>query len=117
MKIKFTLKKLGDTDYYLLSDEKIFGEGFRFDLQRNSVGFIDDDNYYNNYPNDFKKIIASTNHLQNTSMIDFLNLFDVFDNKPLEAKKCSWTVIAETDVNNKIKITDGYVKILSIEND
>lgn len=45
--------------FYILSDEEIKEVGYRMDIRRVSVGVIDDDNYYNRYPNDFKKIIAS----------------------------------------------------------
>lgn len=45
--------------FYIISDEEISGIGYRMDMKRMSVGVIDDDNYYNRYPDDFKKIIAS----------------------------------------------------------
>lgn len=46
---------------YILSDEEIKGEGWRIDMDRLSVGFIDSDTYYNDPKNGkFKKIISST---------------------------------------------------------
>jgi hypothetical protein len=52
--------KIINTGQYLLivDDSEIKGKGFRLDLKRNSVGFIDDDVYYNERKNEFKKIIA-----------------------------------------------------------
>ncbi len=48
---------------YILSNDEINGKGFRIDLHRQTVGFIDSDTYYNlpENKNKFKKIIASTN--------------------------------------------------------
>lgn len=49
---------------YLLSDEKIEGRGYRMDMNRMTVGVIDDDIYYNHSKNgNFKKIVATTDEL------------------------------------------------------
>jgi hypothetical protein len=53
-------QKIINTENYLLivDDSEIKGKGFRLDLKRNSVGFIDDDIYYNERKDEFKKIIS-----------------------------------------------------------
>jgi hypothetical protein len=46
--------------YWLLTDStaEIKGSGYRIDLTRNSLGVIDDDNYYNLRRNEFEKVIG-----------------------------------------------------------
>jgi hypothetical protein len=48
-------------DIHITCDEPVEGKGYRIDLERMSVGFIDSDTYYKERPDQFKKIIFSTN--------------------------------------------------------
>lgn len=67
--------KIINTGYYLLivDDSEIKGKGFRLDLKRNSVGFIDDDIYYNERKYEFKKIIAHL-PLNNSPILEGVDL-------------------------------------------
>jgi len=67
--------KIIHTENYLLivDESEIKGKGFRLDLKRNSVGFIDDDIYYNERKDEFKKIISHL-PLNNSPILEGLDL-------------------------------------------
>lgn len=128
--MKFLLKKVED-HYYLLSNEKICGKGYRMDMIRNSIGVIDDQEYYNQHPNDFKLIIASTNNLQRVALIDIINLsksFKLDQEREISTQRTEWVTYVEmvnspTHIDrygdlryNKYepKVTDGFINILRI---
>ena len=56
-------------DLHFVSDRPVEGIGYRVDLQRKSVGVIDDDKYYNDYPDKFKIIEATINPQLNLPLI------------------------------------------------
>ncbi len=128
--MKFVLKKVED-HYYLLSNEKICGKGYRMDMVRNSVGVIDDQEYYNQHPDEYKLIIASTNNLQRVALIDIINLsksFKLDQEDEISKERTEWVAYVEmvnspTHIDrygdlryNKYepKVTDGFINILRI---
>lgn len=128
--MKFLLKKVED-HYYLLSNDKICGKGYRMDMVRNSVGVIDDQEYYNRYPNDFKLILASTNNLERLALIDIINLsksFKLDQEGEISMEMTEWIAYVEminspTHIDRygdlrygkyEPKVIDGFINILRL---
>lgn len=128
--MKFLLKKVED-HYYLLSNEKICSKGYRMDMVRNSVGVIDDQEYYNQHPDEYKLIIASTNNLERVALIDIINLsksFKLDQEGEISKERTEWVAYVEmvnspTHIDrygdlryNKYepKVTDGFINILRV---
>jgi len=74
--------KIIKTENYLLivDDSEMNGKGFRIDLKRNSVGIIDDDSYYNERKDEFKKIIAHL-PLNNSPILEGVDLLPPFEDE------------------------------------
>ena len=102
-----------DNDFYIISDEEIKGVGYRMDMKRMTVGVIDDDNYYNRYPDDFKKIIASTEILK----LPLINEVDIeriigekinIDRLADESME-EWERMSEAKLTNKEEYAFGFL--------
>jgi hypothetical protein len=98
------LIKLSEGHYIVVDGSEIKGKGFRIDLQRMSIGVIDDDNYYNQYPEQFKRITHSTKPIENEYKQDEngkMHLFKEFDNiKPLDLSYIK-ELVGEVDIEKK----------------
>lgn len=101
------------------------------DMVRNSVGVIDDQEYYNQHPDEYKLIIASTNNLERVALIDIINLsksFKLDQEGEISKERTEWVAYVEmvnspTHIDrygdlryNKYepKVTDGFINILRV---
>jgi hypothetical protein len=55
---------------YGVSDDEVTGHGFRLDVERNTIGIIDDDDWYRTQPDKFKKVSIFSEQFNYQEIVD-----------------------------------------------